>query len=372
MFPAALSGEFGRQLLFGRCLDASQTLEIPDTVENCFHREEGAVFMADLAPVDKLELQILIDDVADPHSSVPDYAESEMGFLMRTGKMPVAAAKCLCCATHGFSCLVTAHRGSQKHTVLFDTGPEPYAFTRNCERLGADLSAVEGIILSHGHFDHAGGLLTALDLIHERNGRHPVSLYVHPDAFRSHAWAMSSEMMLPFEDIPGPELLTSHGASVKKSRTPQTILDDMFYISGEIPRVTPFERGFPGHLRRTADGKDWEPDPLITDEHFLTANVAGKGLVVFSGCSHAGVINILKCAQAESPQTPLYGFVGGLHLAGMLWEPIIRQTVEAMTEFHLKFIAVGHCTGWRAENAIMNTFGDQIVAPCAVGKRYVI
>ena len=179
-------------------------------------------------------------------------------------------------------------------------------------------------------------------------------------------------MMLPFEDIPGPELLTSHGASLKQSRTSQSILDSMFSISGEIPRVTPFERGFPGHLRQTADGKDWEPDPLIMDEHFLAANVAGKGLVVFSGCSHAGVINILKCAQANSPQTPLYGFVGGLHLAGMAWEPIIQQTVDAMREFDLKFIAVGHCTGWRAENAITNAFGDQIVAPCAVGKRYVL
>jgi 7,8-dihydropterin-6-yl-methyl-4-(beta-D-ribofuranosyl)aminobenzene 5'-phosphate synthase len=143
----------------------------------------------------------------------------------------------------------------------------------------------------------------------------------------------------------------------------------MFGISGEIPRVTSFERGLPGHYRRTADGKNWEPDPLIMDERFLATNVAGKGLIVFSGCSHAGIINVLKCAHAETPLTPLYGLFGGMHLVGMN-EPIIAETVEAVREFQLSVIAVGHCTGWRATNALTNAFGDQVVAPCAVGKRY--
>jgi 7,8-dihydropterin-6-yl-methyl-4-(beta-D-ribofuranosyl)aminobenzene 5'-phosphate synthase len=327
--------------------------------------------MSNLTPLEKLEVQILVDDVTDPQSSVPAYAESEPNYLMRTGRMPVAAGKYFCCAAHGFSCLVTAYRGTQKHTMLFDTGPEPYIFARNSQRLHADLGAIEGIVVSHGHFDHAGGALAALDRICEQNGAHPVPFHAHPDMFCSRALKMPNGTMLPLEDIPGPEALTAHGAQVIESTTPTTVLDDMFYISGEIPRKTQFEHGFPGHYRKTtsgeetADEENWEPDPLIMDERFLAVHVAGKGLVVFSGCSHAGIVNILHCARTVAP---LHGIIGGLHLAGM-HEPIIEQTVEAMREFRLHAIGVGHCTGWRAVHALATAFGDQVVAPCAVGER---
>ena len=326
--------------------------------------------MFDLAPVDKLEVQVLVDNGIDLLSSVPVYAESQATYLLRTRRMPVFAAKCLCCAAHGFSCLVIVYRGSQKHTMLFDTGPEPYAFARNCERLNADLGAIEGILLSHGHFDHAGGLLEALDAIRKQNGHDPVPFYAHPDMFRSRALMLPNGTIVPLEDIPGIDTLTEYGARVIQSATAQNILDGMFYISGGIPRVTPFERGFPGHYRKTADGKGWEPDPLIMDERFLAVNVAGKGLIVFSGCSHAGIINVLQCARSEMTQTALFGLIGGLHLAGMN-EPIIPQTVEAMREFRLSVIGVGHCTGWRAVNALTTAFGDQVVTPCVVGTRYV-
>jgi len=326
--------------------------------------------MFDLVPVDRLEVQVLIDDVSDLLSSVPAFAESEFVYLMRTGRMPVIGADCMCCAVHGFSSLITAYRGSQNHTMLFDTGPEPYAFMRNSQRLNADLGAIEGILLSHGHCDHAGGLLEALDAIRKQNGDHPVPFYAHPDMFRARAMTMPNGTMLPIEDIPGIETLTEHGASVNQSTAPRAVLDGMFYISGEIPRVTSFEHGMPGHYRRTADGKDWEPDPLIMDERFLAVNVAGKGLVVFTGCSHAGIVNVLRCARADLALTPIYGVIGGLHLAGM-GEILTRQTVEAMREFPLHVIGAGHCTGWQAVHALTSVFGDEVVAPCAVGKRYV-
>jgi 7,8-dihydropterin-6-yl-methyl-4-(beta-D-ribofuranosyl)aminobenzene 5'-phosphate synthase len=271
---------------------------------------------------------------------------------------------------HGFSCLVTGYRGTRKHAILFDTGPEPYAFIRNCQRLDVDLGAVEAIVLSHGHIDHGGGLLAALDAIREQNGNHSVPFYAHPDIFRTRALMMPNGTMMPIEDIPDKRALTAHGAQVSQSAASQVMLDDMFCISGEVPRVTSFEPGLPGHYRRTADGKDWEPDPLVMDERFLAVNVARKGLIVLSGCSHAGIINVLRCARSETSHMSLFGLFGGLHLVGMN-EPVIQQTVEAMQEFQLHVIAVGHCTGWRATNALTNAFGDQVVAPCAVGKRYV-
>ena len=122
-------------------------------------------------------------------------------------------------------------------------------------------------------------------------------------------------------------------------------------------------------MRRTDDGNGWEPDPLIMDERWLAVNVAGKGLVVLSACSHAGVINVLKHARASFPEEPLHGVMGGLHLAGPN-EAIIPQTIEALAEFNLSSIAAGHCTGWRALAALANAFGDKVLAPSAVGKHY--
>ena len=120
--------------------------------------------------------------------------------------------------------------------------------------------------------------------------------------------------------------------------------------------------------RRTADGQ-WEPDELLMDERWLAVNVKGKGIVVLSACSHAGIVNVLKHARVTFPDQPLHAVMGGLHLSGVN-EEIIPQTVHAMAEFELVQIAAGHCTGWRAIAALSAAFGDKVLAPSAVGKRY--
>lgn len=102
---------------------------------------------------------------------------------------------------------------------------------------------------------------------------------------------------------------------------------------------------------------------------FLAVNVAGKGLVVFTACSHARVVNVLKHAKTCFGDVPLYAVMGGLHLAGMN-EQIIPETVEAMRAFDLQVIAVGHCTGWRAVTALANAFGTGRLVPLSVGKRF--
>jgi 7,8-dihydropterin-6-yl-methyl-4-(beta-D-ribofuranosyl)aminobenzene 5'-phosphate synthase len=162
------------------------------------------------------------------------------------------------------------------------------------------------------------------------------------------------------EDVPSISALESHGATVINTREPQTILNGSIYVSGEIPRVTSFEHGLPGQYRRTLDGMGWELDELIMDERFVAARVAGKGLVIFTACSHAGVINVLKHAKTCFPDIPLYAVVGGLHLAGSN-ERIIPETVAAMAEFGLSVIAAGHCTGWRAINALAREMVTQQV-----------
>jgi 7,8-dihydropterin-6-yl-methyl-4-(beta-D-ribofuranosyl)aminobenzene 5'-phosphate synthase len=323
--------------------------------------------MIDLKPVDRLEVHILVDNTTDSLSSNAANVETEFSYLQRKGARFISG-QCICCASHGLSCLITAHRGDTQHTILFDTGPEADTFERNTQRLGLELGAIEAIMLSHGHWDHAGGMLRAIDMIRANGTNRDLPFYAHPEMFRLRGRKMTDGGMMPMVGVPSIAELVAHGARVVATREPRAFLDDMFYVSGEIPRVTPFEQGLPNHYAETENG--WEPDPWLIDERWLGVHVAGKGLIVFTACSHAGVVNVLKHARGTFGDVPLHTVLGGFHLSGET-EKIIPETVDALREFGLAAIAAGHCTGWRAMAALVAAFGDKVVTPTAVGKRFV-
>ena len=190
--------------------------------------------MGSPALVDKIEIQVLVDNATDSLSTIPAHAESEFTYLERHG-MRELSGDSLCCACHGLSLLITATRGARRHTVLFDSGPEEYAFERNAGRLGIDLGIVESVVLSHAHWDHVGGMLKALDLVRSRNGGRSIPYYAHLGMFRSRARRLPNGDLMPMKDVPGIEALTAHGAQVTCTGEPQVFLDDMFQLSGEIP-----------------------------------------------------------------------------------------------------------------------------------------
>jgi 7,8-dihydropterin-6-yl-methyl-4-(beta-D-ribofuranosyl)aminobenzene 5'-phosphate synthase len=325
--------------------------------------------MPDLLAVDSVDIQIIVDNVTDSLSSVPSFVETELGGLgRRRGAAWVLGGACLCCAAHGLSCLLTIRSGDRSHTVLFDTGPEDRVFEQNVSRLGIDLGPVEAMVLSHGHWDHAGAMLRALQLVRDRNGGQAIPCYMHPDMFRSRALKLPDGSFRPMEDVPSIADLEAHGGSVACSRDEQLVAGASVFVSGEIPRRSGFEIGLPGQHRRTADGTGWEPDELLIDERFIAVHVRGKGLVVLTACSHAGVVNVLAHARARFPGVKLHAVLGGLHLSGIN-ERVIPQTVAALRDFDLAVINAGHCTGWRAMTALANAFGDGKLAPLAVGKR---
>ncbi len=323
-----------------------------------------------LQPVDRLEFQVLIDNVTDSLSTAPSNVTLEWPALMRAG-MRQLSGKCQCCANHGLALVVRAFRGTQSHAILFDAGPVDFAVEYNGTRLGIEFGSVDAAVLSHGHWDHAGGLPMALELITKANGGRPIPCYLHPGMFRQRALPLPGGALLPIREIPSPDDLAAKGAVPVVTKEPQILLDEMFFVSGEIPRVTSYEKGFPGHKRRSEDGTSWEDDPLIMDERFLVAHVRGKGIVVFTACSHAGVVNVLKHAQSSFPSIPLHAVAGGFHLAGGN-EKIIAESVADIGAFGLRLIAPGHCTGWRALNALVTAYGESVVAPLAVGKIFAI
>lgn len=320
--------------------------------------------------VDRLEVLVLVDNTTDSLSTNPNNVTTEWSGLMTGGRMRMISGENICCAHHGLSLLLCAHIGEEKHTLLFDAGPEGATFLRNVRILGVEFAEVGTVVLSHGHWDHAGGLVAAIGAAAQARPVAGVDCYVHPGMFAQRATPRPSGELLMHEPVPDPQALAAAGARVVNTREAQLVSGGAFYVSGEIPRLTSYEMGLPGQMRRSADGQSWEPDPLLMDERFISVHVKDKGQFVFSACSHAGLINVLNHAKAVFPEVPLYGVMGGLHLSGST-EKIIPQTIEDLKSFDLKFLAPGHCTGWRAMSAMARVFGDELV-PSAVGKKYVI
>jgi 7,8-dihydropterin-6-yl-methyl-4-(beta-D-ribofuranosyl)aminobenzene 5'-phosphate synthase len=326
--------------------------------------------VADVLAVDRLEVLVVVDNATDSLSSTPKNVIPEWTGLLTGGRMRMVSGENICCAHHGLSLLITAYIGKDKRTLLFDAGPEGATFLRNAGILGIDFGAIDAVMLSHGHWDHAGGLLAAVKAVAGARGAGKTPCFMHPGMFVERATQRPSGEFFPFAPVPSPEQLAQAGAEVVNTREPQAAGRGAFYISGEVPRVTSYETGLPGHMRRSADGKGWEPDPLIMDERFVSVHVKDKGQFIFSACSHAGLINVLKQARALFPPVPLYGAMGGLHLSGST-EKIIPDTVRDLQSFGLRMLAPGHCTGWRALTAMARVFGDELV-PSAVGKKYLI
>ena len=321
-----------------------------------------------LQEVDSLEVRVIVDNVTDNLSTIPDFVQHEREFLQLRG-MTTLAGECLCCAAWGLSLVLIARRGGESRSVLFDAGPDNAVFERNAVRMQTDFSAIDAVVLSHGHFDHAAGLERALQFITAAKQGTPTAVYMHPGMFRRRGTQFPNGFVLPLKDVPGPKTLGQRGAEVIASDKATALLDGCYWLSGEIPRVTDYEKGLLNQVRESDDG-GWEPDPWIMDERFLAVNVKDKGLVVFSACSHAGIVNVVTEARARFPDLPLYAVMGGLHLAGAAVEKIIPETVADLADFNIERIIPGHCTGWRAVNALVAAFGEEVVDPSAVGRVY--
>jgi 7,8-dihydropterin-6-yl-methyl-4-(beta-D-ribofuranosyl)aminobenzene 5'-phosphate synthase len=158
--------------------------------------------------------------------------------------------------------------------------------------------------------------------------------------------------------------LEREGLELVEERGQTLLLDAAVLVSGQVERSTPFEQGFPIHYARS--GGDWKPDPVIVDDQNVIVNVKGKGLVIVSGCSHAGAVNVLRNAQRLTGEQRIAGFIGGFHLTGGLFEPIIEPTVEAFSLAQVGRVLPAHCTGWKAVHTLARAMPAAFVQP-AVG-----
>jgi 7,8-dihydropterin-6-yl-methyl-4-(beta-D-ribofuranosyl)aminobenzene 5'-phosphate synthase len=264
-------------------------------------------------------------------------------------------------AEHGFSMLVRVFDGGESHCALFDTGGSPDGVVTNAERMGINLSEIECVVLSHGHYDHFGGLLSTLKVV----SKDTLSIIVHEDMFKTRGVANSDGTVRKYPAFPIEKEVKP--ARYVKTKQPHLAANDMILVTGEIPRKTDFEKGFPQH-RIFIDGK-WQPDPWIWDDRALIIKVKQKGLVILSGCAHAGIVNTVLCAQDNTGINIIHAILGGFHLGGKEYEQRIKKTVEKLKELKPALVAPSHCTGWRGTFAIARALPQAFVCN-SVGNLY--
>ena len=325
--------------------------------------EGEAVDPIALEPVDEVVITTLVDNVFDgllpggPGITRPPLGGAGLvSAPLFQGGTTAAGLR----AEHGFSALVTVRRGDVRTTLLFDTGISPDGMVVNAERLGLDLGDVQGVVLSHGHFDHAGGLAGLAR-------RRSLPMTVHPLVWTRRRLAAPGA-----EPVELPTLsrgaLEAEGFAVIERRQPSLLVDGCVLITGEIDRTTEFERGMPPP-HQAWDGSAWRHDPLVLDDQALVVNVRGRGLVVLTGCGHGGAVNTVRHALRLTGTDRLHALLGGLHLSGPAFEPIIPPTVDALTELAPDLVAPGHCTGWRAQHALATALPGAFV-PGSSGTAY--
>ncbi|MCH9756382.1 MAG: MBL fold metallo-hydrolase [Gammaproteobacteria bacterium] len=309
-----------------------------------------------LKPIDRLEIVALMDNVSDPFTkSHPNMRWNESQYRAGVLNKTSFCGSDFCRACNGLSLFMRFHIDGKSHTILFDAGPDEALVVDNAKRMGVDLTEVEAIILSHGHFDHYGGILSVLDAI----GRKDIPVYTHPELFIPRAFNKSEvSYNLTNADI------EAHGGVIHESKKPVGLFENALLISGEVPRETAYETGSPAECRKQ-DGI-WKKSPDVIDERSLIFNLKNKGLCVFTACGHTGVINATRHAMQLTDNEAIHFVMGGFHLAPSEVKERINPTIDDLVAINPNFIITGHCTGAFTQAELSKTFGEQHI-PYGVG-----
>ena len=297
-----------------------------------------------------MTVEILVDnffDIFEP--SRPGIVERVVpGHL----KQPLVAA-------HGLAYFITLERNGRTTRILMDAANSPLPLFNNLKALEHHVEEIDALFLSHGHPDHYGGLVSFLGL------RAPgLPVYIHKDSY------LPKLLLTPRGRI-GPwtlprEHLESAGAQLHENVGPELILDQVL-LTGTVEATTPYETPLPGP-KRVVDGKE-EADQF-SDEQALVAHVEGRGLVILGGCSHPGIVNMVKYAQKLTGIKKVAAIIAGLHLTAG-GDPLIKQTIQGLKEIEPELIIAGHCTGFKALTQLALAFPDNFMVSC-VGTKVMI
>lgn len=319
-----------------------------------------------LQPVDGVTISIIADNIFD--GLLPDQGPAKRPVLgLQTPRISAPLMEdgqsfAPLLAQHGFSALVSLKQNEHEHHVLFDTGMTPDGVVEKLRVFGRSPKDIETVVLSHGHSDHT----TGLDGLVRALGRANMPLLIHPEFWNRR------RIVIPGRDafeLPATSksALQGVGFEIVEERQPSFLLDGSLLVTGEVDRTTTFERGMPGQQALRSSG--WEWDPLIPDDQAILLNVRDKGLVVLTGCGHAGIVNTVRYVQKLTGIEQIYAIIGGFHLGGMTPEPVIQQTCDALAALAPAVIVPTHCAGFRAIHRLASMLPDAFIQS-SVGTRF--
>jgi 7,8-dihydropterin-6-yl-methyl-4-(beta-D-ribofuranosyl)aminobenzene 5'-phosphate synthase len=336
-----------------------------------------------IGEIEKISITILMDNSTD--LLLKDSAHALRSPLIVNEKLNLPPPV----AEHGFSAFVDITEVNSRDetenidentgsTSLFDTGVSENGVIHNADIFGIDFGRIDRIILSHGHFDHSAGLVNILKRISSRRSS-PIDVFMHPDALlrRWLVFPDGKKARMPSLDE---KQLNSVGALIHKSDK-TTILPNeenpLLLMTGQIPRKTSFEKGFPYQYAENpdngVDGKNLNliPDSLVKDDQAIVVNVRNKGLIVLTGCGHAGVVNTLNYAKKVTGIDKIYAIIGGFHLPadGGIYEEAIDPTLRELHNADPEYIIPCHCTGLKATNKIIDLMPHKFIQS-AVGTTF--
>ena len=301
-----------------------------------------------LNAVDKIEILTLQDNYIDI-TALDNNAVVTRAMPIKDGQIKVSIG-----AEHGFSAIVKTTTGDKTNTLLFDFGFSEDGAAYNASRLNVDMTQVEAAVLSHGHSDHFGGLNKLSAMIGKKN----LPLTVHPGVFKSPRYMKFSEEFKIYFPLFTRKMAAKAGLKVMETKEPSLLLDGKFLFLGEVPKRSDFEKGM---LLAHCVEDDVEKWDALEDDTSIVMNLKEKGLVILSGCAHAGIVNTVNYAREVTGIDKVHVIMGGFHLSGPMFEPIIDRTTEELKKINPDYIIPTHCTGRKAVAFIEESFKERFI-----------
>jgi 7,8-dihydropterin-6-yl-methyl-4-(beta-D-ribofuranosyl)aminobenzene 5'-phosphate synthase len=306
--------------------------------------------MLSLREVDRVSVTTVVDNYIDVLRQDEKVARRFSAFVAR--QMPDLRAE------HGLAHYVEVVRGGETVRIAFDFGPSEAAITHNFRVLGLDPGTIDALALSHGHWDHWGGLAGLLRT-YRRAMKKRLTFYAGEDHFLTRFNQRGTDRVcmgrLHRDEI------ERYDIAVESVRAPLLIADGVL-LSGEMHEQEPFEP-IPDNLRVERDGAI-VPDSFM-GEQTLIANLKGRGLVVVTSCSHRGIVGICRHAARITGVPKVHAVIGGFHLSGLKEERVTR-VVDAFRDLEVDWVVPQHCTGLEAMATMMHRLPQEMV-PSSVG-----